>query len=439
MKLSYYLLLLVTLFSKDSSGAGFLPDEIVHLGDSIETIQNLQVYDETVSFNGTELVSDKVTQNIARVCDSAVKISFQGATLTVTPNQLLFLPKSSKQWVEAKDLKVGDLVLSISGDLIAVVATEELKEVMKFHHLTIQDQHNLFVTKLGILVHNEPVTATFGMMATSKAVATTIGVAATTACAWFGYKDLTSDKYSSNSPFPAISDCYTPAEKEQLKRDEQAAKQAVIKQTNDRNKAASDKKAQARKAQQEKELAHERACVLRSHERIAREKLAKEANAKEGHLKAVGAQPLVKKAEEHSLNVKEETLLGVKDKVIGTERPVEELETKEDEAAKSEPEKKLTDDEVKKVVKELTEKTKIEEDKHSKIYAKPEGDASDMNKDFDSLPFDDVKEKQTDKGNIRIGEFSNGWKAVARHSTDSRPTLEIQMGNRSTKIRYGEK
>lgn len=176
MKLSYYLLLLMALFSKNSSGAGFLPDEVVHLSDSsVNPIQNLQVYDETISFNGTDLVSDRVTKNVTKTCDNAIKISFPGATLTVTPDQLLFLPKSREQWVAAKNLKPGDLVLLISGEFIPVVATEELKKVMKFHDLTIQDQHNLFVTKLGILAHNEPATLVLGALAAAGGAVATMG------------------------------------------------------------------------------------------------------------------------------------------------------------------------------------------------------------------------------------------------------------------------
>ena len=51
-------------------------------------------------------------------------------------------------------------MLSITGDLIPVIGTEQLNKVMRFHDLTIKDQHNFFVSKLGILVHNEPFIAT---------------------------------------------------------------------------------------------------------------------------------------------------------------------------------------------------------------------------------------------------------------------------------------
>jgi len=60
---------------------------------------------------------------------------------------------------------------------------------------------------------------------------------------------------------------------------------------------------------------------------------------------------------------------------------------------------------------------------------------SDANEDFDSLNPENVR--PIDGG--RTGVLPDGRKTNVRgRSTDGRPTLEIQDGNKQIKIRYGE-
>lgn len=71
---------------------------------------------------------------------------------------------------------------------------------------------------------------------------------------------------------------------------------------------------------------------------------------------------------------------------------------------------------------------------HTKQWEKP-GSMEDANGDFDSLNPQNVK-------NIlggRTGELPDGRKVNVRdHSSDGRPTLEVQDGKNRIKVRYGE-
>ena len=71
---------------------------------------------------------------------------------------------------------------------------------------------------------------------------------------------------------------------------------------------------------------------------------------------------------------------------------------------------------------------------HTKQWEKP-GNMDDANKDFDSLNPQDVK-------NIpggRAGKLPDGRNINVRdHSSDGRPTLEVQNGKERIKVRYGE-
>lgn len=71
---------------------------------------------------------------------------------------------------------------------------------------------------------------------------------------------------------------------------------------------------------------------------------------------------------------------------------------------------------------------------HTKQWGKP-GTMDDANGDFDSLNPSNVK-------NIpggRTGELPDGRRINVRdHSSDGRPTLEVQNGKNRIKVRYGE-
>ena len=63
------------------------------------------------------------------------------------------------------------------------------------------------------------------------------------------------------------------------------------------------------------------------------------------------------------------------------------------------------------------------------------GGIDDANDDFDSLNLQNVKEIPGG----RTGKLPDGRKINVRdHSSDGRPTLEIQDGKNKIKIRYGE-
>jgi hypothetical protein len=92
--------------------------------------------------------------------------------------------------------------------------------------------------------------------------------------------------------------------------------------------------------------------------------------------------------------------------------------------------------EVVQLVDDFLKPIKIEDVKKSKIYVK-NGSILELDKDFASFQFAVTEEKETIKGKIKVGHLPNGWKMVARHSEDGRPTLEIQRGHKNKyKVRY---
>lgn len=442
MKFNYCLLVLITFFSTDLHTAGFMPDEIVHSSTFTCEIQNLKVNDEVTSFDGEKLVADQVIKNEAKDCDSGIKILFKNAGLIVTPDQLLYLPKING-WIAAKSLKPDDLVLSITGDLVPVVRTEHLKKVMRFHDLTIKDQHNFFVSKLGILVHNEPISAAaFGLIAGGKAV---LAYAAETAVVgtvgYLAYKELSADGKKSNSPFPVIAGDLEREQKAHQQRAEQYSKREAAKQ-----KEAS-KKAEARKAEQHKILTAEKASVLRSHEKMAKAKAAS-ARTKGQLTKEVQANSLQKNesagAISEALGSKksgeeakkaEENSLGVEGKIDNSEKPGdEEKSNKADEKDNEEQDKEP----VVKTVEDLRKESKFSDQQSSKSdkveQREKSGGYDKAKEDFDALNPSGVK---TYPNGTIAGKLPDGRQINVRpESSQGDPTVEVIEGKNRIKIRY---
>ena len=79
-----------------------------------------------------------------------------------------YLPKINS-WVCAKNLQPSDLILTIAGLEFPIETVEYLNTPKQFYDLTTKNNHNFFVSNLGILVHNEPITLGLITIGSTKA------------------------------------------------------------------------------------------------------------------------------------------------------------------------------------------------------------------------------------------------------------------------------
>ena len=61
-----------------------------------------------------------------------------------------------KGWTRAYNIKIGDMMLSASGDKVKITNIEHIKynEPIDTYNLTVEDNSNYFVTDIQVLVHN---------------------------------------------------------------------------------------------------------------------------------------------------------------------------------------------------------------------------------------------------------------------------------------------
>lgn len=74
-----------------------------------------------------------------------------GEFIQVTPEHRFYC---NGDWIEARDLKAGDILHLRGGDYTTVISTETLPHYEKVYNFDIADNENYYVTEDGILVHN---------------------------------------------------------------------------------------------------------------------------------------------------------------------------------------------------------------------------------------------------------------------------------------------
>jgi len=74
-----------------------------------------------------------------------------GEFVRVTPEHRFFC---NDEWIEAGNLKAGDLLHLKGGDYTTIISIETLPHYQKVYNFDIEDNENYYVTEDGILVHN---------------------------------------------------------------------------------------------------------------------------------------------------------------------------------------------------------------------------------------------------------------------------------------------
>ena len=142
--------------SKTTGGLCFTEETLVKTADGHKQIGDIKVGDKVYSENvetGEKgyktvkqiFINDAYTLLHIFVNDTEVKTTF--------PHPFYVIDKG---WVEAKDLKVGDLLKLASGETTEVKAlsVEKLKTTVKVYNFEVEDWHTYYVSGYDVLVHN---------------------------------------------------------------------------------------------------------------------------------------------------------------------------------------------------------------------------------------------------------------------------------------------
>jgi pretoxin HINT domain-containing protein/putative RNase toxin 21 of polymorphic toxin system len=161
------------------AGKGFVAGTVVMTATGLKPIEQIKPNEKVISYNFKAKcpIEDKVLDIVKRKTSELVEIETETDTLQVHPQHRFFSKKEG--WIQAKDLLEDfDELSSIIRDS-KIIRTARIKKDVELYCLSIKDNHNFFVSKDGVLVHNVVPLAILGAWAAVKG--TLAAVAAYTA------------------------------------------------------------------------------------------------------------------------------------------------------------------------------------------------------------------------------------------------------------------
>jgi len=149
---SFLLLLLASTSSL--FGEGFLPGTLVKTPTTSIPIEQLQVDEKVICYDFDGHCIERPITNITKATgDSFVEIGIGDEKIYTAPDHKFFLPQT-QEWIEAKDLTAGHVLLRHCTDLIMVDSVRHINKSAEFHDITVDEYHNFCVSKYDIHVHN---------------------------------------------------------------------------------------------------------------------------------------------------------------------------------------------------------------------------------------------------------------------------------------------
>lgn len=138
------------------AGYCFMAGTLVHCEDGLKRIEDVKVGDKVLAYN--EETGEQDYKTVLHLFRNESKdwtgITVNDKEIVSTPGHKYYLPLT-KQWVSAKDLKIGDTVLLSNGQQAKIQTTRSIhyETPQTTYNFEVEDFHTYYV-ETGVLVHN---------------------------------------------------------------------------------------------------------------------------------------------------------------------------------------------------------------------------------------------------------------------------------------------
>ena len=97
----------------------------------------------------------QVVQTFVNETNELVHLQYDGTTVTTTPTHPFYQPQ--KGWIDAIDLRAGDILVRSNGEYVVVEAVEHelLESPITVYNFEVEDFHTYHVGSASVLVHNK--------------------------------------------------------------------------------------------------------------------------------------------------------------------------------------------------------------------------------------------------------------------------------------------
>ena len=134
----------------------FVAGTKVKTENGFKNIENIKIGEKVYSFNldNNEIELKEVLELIHSSAKDTYKLTIGGKTVEMTSKHQVYIV--DKGWTRAYNIKIGDMMLSASGDKVKITNIEHIKydEPIDTYNLAVEDNSNYFVTDIQVLVHN---------------------------------------------------------------------------------------------------------------------------------------------------------------------------------------------------------------------------------------------------------------------------------------------
>ena len=134
----------------------FVAGTKVKTENGFKSIEDIKIGEKVYSFNldNNEIELKEVLELIHSSAKDTYKLTIGGKTVEMTSKHQVYIV--DKGWTRAYNIKIGDMMLSASGDKVKITNIEHIKydEPIDTYNLAVEDNSNYFVTDIQVLVHN---------------------------------------------------------------------------------------------------------------------------------------------------------------------------------------------------------------------------------------------------------------------------------------------
>ena len=125
--------------------------------DGYMAIEDVEVGDKVLSRNDVTGATEEKTvqETFVKSSNDIVKLTVDGKEITATSNHPFYVANKNG-YFSAGQLRAGDILVDVNGkkQILEKVQHEILERPIDVYNFTVEDNHNYFVGKRGVLVHN---------------------------------------------------------------------------------------------------------------------------------------------------------------------------------------------------------------------------------------------------------------------------------------------
>lgn len=140
---------------------GFIAGTLVKTKNGYVPIEQLKENDLVVSydFKNATLIEDSIVGISKKRVKKVIQLNINNHLLEVDPDHKFYCPMIKENWIKVKDIPLNHVVLKNASELIKINEIKEIEKEVEVYTLSIKNNHNFFISRECILVHNIAIVA----------------------------------------------------------------------------------------------------------------------------------------------------------------------------------------------------------------------------------------------------------------------------------------